>query len=175
MKDKEYFRNRYGAMKHRCYSEEYHKLHPSYIGCEISEEFSTFEKFYVWAKDNFYQFRNELMDLDKDILVKGNKIYSPNTCIFVPQSVNKILTLRQLHNGNYPLGVYYNKRACKFKAQINIRGRRITLGCFGTPQEAHKVYIQAKQEYLRWTAYEYRDEIPEKLFNALLKYQIEDM
>ena len=76
------------GMLRRCYSEKYHEKYPTYKDCEVSEEFHNFQNFARWYNDNYYEIEGETMCLDKDILVKHNKIYSPETCIFVPQSIN---------------------------------------------------------------------------------------
>lgn len=78
------------AMLQRCYSEKEHERHPTYIGCEVYEGWHNFQNFAKWYDNNYYEVDNEKMCLDKDILNKGNKIYSPDTCIFVPETINKL-------------------------------------------------------------------------------------
>lgn len=87
-------------MLQRCYDEKYQKKYPTYIGCEASEEFHNFQNFGDWNSKNYYEIEGEQMCLDKDILVKHNKIYSPETCVFVPQTINKLFTKRQNDRGN---------------------------------------------------------------------------
>ena len=77
-------------MMKRCYSKDYHKRFPTYKGCTVCEEWLNYQNFGKWFDDNFYQIENEIMCLDKDILHKGNKIYSPDTCVFVPQRINTL-------------------------------------------------------------------------------------
>lgn len=86
--------NAWQNMLRRCYDESYQEKHPTYIGCEVVEEWHNFQNFAKWYDENYYEIEGQIMDLDKDILVIGNKIYSPETCLFVPQSINKLFTTR---------------------------------------------------------------------------------
>lgn len=91
-------------MLQRCYDEKYQKKYPTYIGCGASEEFHNFQNFGDWNSKNYYEIEGEQMCLDKDILVKHNKIYSPETCVFVPQTINKLFTKRQNDRGESVIG-----------------------------------------------------------------------
>ena len=124
----------------RCYSNRLKEKSPSYIGVTCCEEWLLFTNFAKWFKNNYI----EGYQLDKDILVKGNKTYSPNTCIFVPQKINSFLTLRGNDRGNFPLGVDLHNG--KFQAAIKISGKRIYLGTFNTKEEAHRTWQKAKLE-----------------------------
>lgn len=81
-------------MLERCYSKKYQEKHPTYKGCVVAEEWHNFQNFAKWYEDNYYEVEGQIIDLDKDILVKGNKTYSPQTCVFAPQSINKLFTSR---------------------------------------------------------------------------------
>ena len=72
-------------MLQRCYDHKLHERYPTYKDCKVSEEWHNFQNFGKWFDDNYYEIEGETMTLDKDILTKHNKIYSPETCIFVPQ------------------------------------------------------------------------------------------
>lgn len=85
--------NYYGIwsdMLRRCYSEKYRDKKPSYVGCTVCEEWHNFQNFAKWYEENYYEFEDEIMQLDKDILVKGNRVYSPKTCLILPNSINSI-------------------------------------------------------------------------------------
>jgi hypothetical protein len=91
---------KWSNMLERCYSEEYHKKQPTYIGCSVDERWHNFQVFAKWFEENYI----EGYELDKDILLKGNKIYSPETCCFVPKEIN--LLFKGHKNGKiYPPGV----------------------------------------------------------------------
>lgn len=130
----------------RCYSEKSFIKHPSYIGCSVHPDWHNFQVFAEW----FYENYKEDFDLDKDILVKGNKIYSPETCCFVPQEINILFTNCKSSRGELPIGVikHYNR----FQARVNINHQTICLGTFKTPEKAFQVYKKAKEKEIKDTA-----------------------
>lgn len=73
-------------MIQRCYDAKFHIKHPTYRGCTVCDEWLNFQNFAKWFSANYV----EGLHLDKDIKVKGNKLYSPNTCLFVSQTDNSI-------------------------------------------------------------------------------------
>ena len=87
-------------MLKRCYDEKYHEKYPTYKDCEICEEWHNFQKYGKWFEENYYSIEGEKMCLDKDVLVKHNKIYSPETCIFVPERINTLFTKCDRSRGN---------------------------------------------------------------------------
>lgn len=84
--------------------------------------------------------------LDKDILIPGNKVYGPNTCLFVSQAINSLLTTQEKIRGPYPLGVTTNRRG--FKATVRKHNKNIHMGTYETPEEAHQVYLEKKSEWI---------------------------
>lgn len=114
------------------------------------------------------------MGLDKDILNKGNKIYSPENCIFVPQSINNLFIKRQNNRGEYPIGVCYHKATNKFRASCNNANKEhVVLGNFDNPIDAFNEYKRFKEITIKKVADLYKDIIPEKLYVAMYKYEIE--
>ena len=111
--------------------------------------------------------------LDKDILVKGNKLYSPDTCLFVPKEINTLLTHRRKDKGLYPVGVSYKPRINRYRAQISKFKKVIHLGCFITPEEAFQAYKTAKEAYIKEVAEIYKDQIDPRVYEALMNYQVE--
>jgi len=155
----------------RCYSKKFQIKKPTYIGCSVCEEWHNFQNFGKWCEDNYYEVKDQIMHLDKDILLKGNKIYSPETCIFVPLHINEIFTKRQNHRGNYPIGVSVFKG--KFRARCNTNtGLQKTIGLFNTPEEAFTAYKKYKENYIKYVAIQYKYIIPIKLYNALMIYEV---
>ena len=159
------------SMMERCYDPKYQAKKPTYKGCTVCEEWWNFQKFAEWYYSNFYEIENEIMALDKDILHKGNKIYSPNTSIFVPNSINVLFVKCDKMRGEYPIGVIKNGN--KYVARLNKGNERIHLGIFNTPEEAFLAYKQAKEQYIKEVAEEYKLLIPQKLYDAMIAYKVE--
>lgn len=139
---------RWYSMLVRCYSNWYTKKHPTYVGATVCDEWLYFSNFRDWVLTQDWYGKN----LDKDIVVSKNKVYSPDTCLFISQDINKLLTSRNNAQGKWPYGVTYNKKLGKFRAQGNTNGNRIALGCFNTSEEAHEAYIKFKSAYVREVA-----------------------
>ena len=163
----------YSFWKHmleRCYSSKWHKKYSSYIGCSVCEEWKMFSCFDAWFNEHY----KEGYDLDKDILVQGNKVYSPTTCCFVPHRINALLVNCSLARGRYKVGVYWKKRVQKFAAQMHQNGKQRTLGYFNSEDDAHNAYREAKYEEIRRVANEYYESkaITSDIRDALLKYRI---
>lgn len=74
------------GMMERCYSSRLHECKNTYRDCEVCEEWHNFQNFAKWFEDNYI----EGYDLDKDIKIEGNKLYSPETCMFVSKYKNNM-------------------------------------------------------------------------------------
>ena len=163
-------------MLKRCYSAKCQKKHSTYIDCRVCDEWLYYPNFKKWYDENYYEINNKTSQLDKDILVKGNKIYSSDTCVFVPNFINKLFVKRQNYRGDFPIGVWYDKTNKIYTAKLSIfkDGKKTLkyLGCFNTPNEAFEVYKQAKEEYIKEVADEYKDKIPAKLYEAMYAYEV---
>lgn len=158
----------------RCYDKKYHKKYPTYENCKVCSEWHNFQNFGDWFNENYYEADDEIMCLDKDILVKGNKIYSPETCIFVPIKINSLFTKRQNYRGKNPIGVHYHIKNKKFLSYCNIGiGSIKHLGTFDTELEAFEVYKNFKENYIRQVADEYKEKIPKKLYKAMYDWKVE--
>ena len=153
------------GMLERCYSPRSHKLRPTYINCSVCNEWLYFPTFKQWFDANYV----EGWDIDKDLLVDGNKEYGPDTCIFVPHEINSLFTDCGRARGDYLLGVSLKKRTGKFVAHVRIDAEKQHLGYFDDPNEAYKAYLIAKKANVVRVANEWRDKIPTKLYEALLK------
>lgn len=164
-------------MLKRCYDPYYINEYPSYINCYVCEEWLCFQNFAKWHEENYYKIENDFICLDKDILIKGNKVYSPDSCIFVPNRINCLFTKCDRARGKYPIGVDYKKSANKFRARcrilVNGKINRKSLGYYDTDEEAFLVYKQFKEGYIKEVADEYKDLIPKKLYEAMYSYKVE--
>lgn len=161
----------YNNMKSRCYNEKIHAQKPWYKDCTMCDEWLADRyAFYDWVNDgNFYVIDGEpTVELDKDILVKGNTIYSPETCIFAPKSINTLFGGSSKKNDDgLPMGVTMTENG-KYKPQI----KRFP-DVFDTPEEAWEIWKLHKQSLVIQKADEYLGKIPMKLYYAMLNYQYE--
>lgn len=153
-------------MLERCYGNRL--SNKAYIGCCVCEEWHDFANFKEWFNNNYI----EGWQLDKDILVKGNKVYSPDTCCFVPQEINTFFTSCRVRRGSYPLGVSFVKSKNKFVATLSIDNKNKTLGHFDNCDEAFEVYKHAKEQQLLVIANRWRDKLPDNVYKALVNYKI---
>ena len=160
------------SMLRRCYSEGFRKKQPTYEGCEVSDNFKSFEYFYEWCNEQM-GFDNGGFELDKDLLTKGNKIYSENTCVFLPQEVNSLLTKRVASRGKHLIGVCWHSKGKAFVAQIRRnKGKPEHLGLFNTEIEAFKAYKKAKESFIKEQANKWKSQIDERAYNALMSYEV---
>ena len=131
-------------MLERCYSEKFHQRKPTYKGCSVCDEWLIFSNFKRWMETQDWQGK----DLDKDLLTEGNKVYSPDTCIFVDRKINIFVIDRGNDRGEYMLGVYWHKRANKFRAKCSnpFTGKEDSLGYFTNELDAHLAWKKRKHE-----------------------------
>ena len=168
---KEY--NLWYSMLRRCYSDSSKKKYPTYEGCKVSSKFKSYEYFYEWCT-NQIGFGNKGWQLDKDLLAKGNKIYSEDACVFIPQEINKILVKREASRGEYLIGVYWHNTKKAFVAMIRKNKRKSEwIGSFKTEIEAFNAYKEAKEAFVKEQANKWRDEIDERAYNALMNYEVD--
>lgn len=151
-------------MLKRCYNEVTLQKEPSYRGCEVCKEWLNFQIFGDWMDSIDY--RKEGWQLDKDLLVKNNKIYCPEKCCFIPARLNKALAVNKITNKTLPLGVALNKG--KYTVTMNINGYPKYFGIYKTPEEAFEVYKEKRLEYLYTIASE--EKCPEFIVNKLQSY-----
>lgn len=164
-------------MLQRCYDPYYLNKYETYINVYVCKEWLNFQNFGKWFEKNYYEIEGEKMCLDKDILVKGNKIYSPETCIFVPERINVLFVKKNKNRGKYPIGVCWYKKDNKFGAGCSIldenNERKIKhLGSYSTSEEAFLAYKVFKENYIKKIADEYKELIPNKLYDALYRYEV---
>ena len=160
-------------MLERCYSDSFKKKNPTYIYCEVSDKFKSYEYFYEWCNKQIGS-DNEGWQLDKDLLVKGNKVYSENSCVFIPQEINSLLIKSTASRGEHLIGVCWSNTHKAFKAQVSkSKGKRERLGCFKTEIEAFNAYKEAKEAFVKEQANNWKSQIDERAYEALMKYTVE--
>jgi hypothetical protein len=167
------FKTWHGMLK-RCYKDKYKEKFPTYNECIVCDEWHNFQNFAAWYDQNYYEIENERMELDKDILVKGNKIYSPDTCVFVPKKINYLFLKCDARRGDLPIGVYQHTETKKYVANCSDGNKKtINLGCYTTPEKAFSVYKIYKEKLIKQFAEHYKVKIPNNLYEAMMKYEID--
>jgi len=141
------------AMVRRCYER---KPRPAYVGCSVCDEWHNFQNFAQWFSEQPNAGRKGFQ-LDKDLLVWGNKVYGPDTCSFVPNEINKLLTDSGSARGEWPQGVNYHNQRKKYRATLNKGSGKIQyLGLYETPEEAFVVYKREKEKFVKEQAEKYK-------------------
>ena len=166
----------YNALK-RCYDPKYQEKEPTYKGCTVENYLLNFQNMGEWIEENYYEVLGEQMCLDKDILCKGNKVYSRDTCIFVPQRINLLFTKSDKARGKDPIGVT-PRPSGNYQARCNNGyGKRIPLGTYPTEEEAFRVYKNYKEKVIKEVIDSYEGIIPEPFYSklkvAMYNYKVE--
>lgn len=130
----------WSSMLWRCYSKTKDVNSPTYKGVQVCEEWLRFSNFKAWMEKQDWEGK----ELDKDLLIEDNKIYSPSTCVFVTHKVNGFITDCRATRGEYPLGVCLYKALGKFGSHCHENKELKYLGLFDTPEEAHWAYKKFK-------------------------------
>ena len=161
------------SMLVRCYSDNSKKRRPTYEGCEVSDNFKSYEYFYEWCNKQV-GFGVEGFELDKDLLIKGNKLYSEDSCVFIPVEINSLLVKRENMRGKYLIGVHWCNTKKVFVAQVSKnKGMQEHLGVFNTELEAFRAYKQAKETFIKEQANKFKSQIDDRAYEALMKYTVE--
>ncbi len=139
------FYSTWQSMLERGYSVKFKERHPTYHDVSVCAEWHLFSTFKAWMKSQPY----EGLQLDKDILVVGNKIYSPNTCVFVSHMVNSFVVEGTASRGTYKIGVNWHSGKKHFVAQCTnpFTSKQKTLGIYKTEEAAHQAWLARKLEH----------------------------
>lgn len=160
---------KWNAMLERCYSEKLHLKHPTYIGCSVCDDWLVYSNFKRWFDENYI----EGYHLDKDILCKGNKIYSPDTCCFVPHEINTLIIKSDAKRGDFPIGVTMHN-GVSYLAQTTFGRKHITIGIYHSVGDAFNAYKAFKENYIKEvaTAYFKEGKIKQNVYEALMNYEV---
>lgn len=161
----------WSRMIRRCYSEEFLLKNPTYRGCTVCEEWHNFQNFAEWYYNQ--EFSGTGYELDKDILSKSGKIYSPRNCSFVPKEINGLFNKSEASRTNMPQGVYLNKRTGSYVAQLSVgTGKRKYFGSHKTPEDAFEAYKIAKELHVKEVVMKWRGKIDDKVFSVLMDWTL---
>lgn len=170
--------NYWRAMIERVYRKN-HFAERWYEDINVCEDWHNYQNFAQWCIGNFYEILGHKMNLDKDILFKGNKLYSPETCVFVPSFINMLFVMCENVRGDLPIGVYWHERDQEYRAQCSYidseTGKRKNkwLGGHDNSISAFNAYKTFKENHIRHLANYYKDSIPEKLYDTMINYEVE--
>lgn len=157
----------------RCYNETNIDKRPSYKDCCVSDYFLNYLNFKEWYVKQ-QNWNTEGFVLDKDLLShKENKIYSPETCCFIPYEINSLLTTTKASRGELPIGVRVRKGENGYCADIGMNSKNYSLGNFSTPELAFKAYKVAREEYLKSKAEKYKELLDVRAYKTLLNFKVE--
>ena len=158
---------RWKDMLYRCYSGRYE----DYKGCTVCEEWHNFSNFEVWYNSHLQG--NIPVDLDKDILYKGNTMYSAETCCLVPHNINTLFLACNRKRGEYPIGVHYDRCKKKFRTNVNMDGKQQKSKGFNTAEEAFQEYKKTKEKLIKEMAEKYKDVVMNSVYEAMMNWKIE--
>lgn len=164
-------------MLNRCYLPKYKEQHPTYEDCVVCDYWHNFQNFAEWCS---YQTGCGIpnTNLDKDLLLKGNKVYGPDTCCFLPQEINKAITKQTLFKAGLPIGVTTrDDLGGKYMARLSLASsgrpkKEKYLGLFATPELAFGAYKQAKEEQIKFLANKFRDRLTGNAYTALMEFEV---
>ena len=163
-------------MLERSYSEKCHQKQPAYKDTIVCDEWLNFQNFAKWCySQDFFNAKDDkgkVYQLDKDILVKGNKTYSPETCCFVPKDINVLLLKSRKTRGDCLIGVTFNKNSGKFVTRMGVTGISCYIKQSVTEDEAFETYKKVKEAHIKLVAEKWKSVIDDKVYQSLLNYKI---
>lgn len=131
----------------RCYGVPWLQRNPTYVGCSVSPAWHKFTDFRAWMQMQTW----EGMQLDKDIKVPGNKVYGPDTCLWVSAQINSLFNTGNTSKSGLPAGVSKH-RSGRFEVGVSYGGgKRTYVGSYNTVREAADAYVVAKADAIKLT------------------------
>jgi hypothetical protein len=168
-------------MLRRCYDEKYLIDKPTYADCNVCDEWTNYENFYNWIihQENYDKWKSDTtFHVDKDILFKHNKVYSPQTCCLVPNNVNTLFVKSDGIRGLYPIGVSeHYKGSGTYMARCNnpLTHKNVLIGIYSSPSDAFIAYKKYKESLIKTVAKEEygKQNIIQSCYNAMINYEVE--
>lgn len=158
-------------MLKRCYDEKELQINPSYEDKSVCSDWLVYENFYDWCIS--VEHRGIGWQLDKDLLVKGNKVYGPEVCVFLPPRLNGIILKCDKSRGDLPVGVHFDKSRLKYKVTCQNEFDKQYQKRFHSLDEAFLCYKTEKERVIKVWAEKYKDEIDPRAYQALINYTVE--
>lgn len=161
------------GMLTRCYTDDYKLKFPTYQGCYVDRQWHNFQEFAEWCKwQKGFDYAGSV--LDKDMLVAGNKVYSPETCLFLPNNLNSLIVTQKRTDKSVPAGISFQNGCQKYIVSCAVDGKNKNLGRYKCPEEAFNVYKNFKNDLVKKKAEEYKDVLDERAYTAMLNFKIEE-
>lgn len=167
---------RWFDMVRRCYDPKWQQTHPAYVGTQVCEEWLNYQNFAKW-----YEQQNLADDidweLDKDLLHKGQKVYSPANCCFLPTELNLIISTKKAIRGDYPIGVSVDptnpkKYLARLTDNSRVNGTYKFYKLCDTPEEAFAYYKVEKEKWIKEQAEKFKRVLDPRAYEALMHYEI---
>ncbi len=162
---------RWYSIFRRLYLESDKPSNTSYKDVGICDEWLNFQNFAEWMYNQYLP--DHSWHLDKDLIVKGNKTYGPDVCVFLPPEVNVFFTKRKSQRGDTPIGVHYRKKTGMYLSNFTRNSTCVHIGCYRTPEAAFLAYKQAKEQYAKELATKWQSQIDPRAYEALMSYTVE--
>ena len=163
------------GMLRRCFCPKHKLRFPTYVGVTVCNEWLYFGNFLEWVnREVGYGGRKKGFALDKDLLIKGNKVYCPEACSFVPDAINLLLGNNAASRGSLPIGVSLCKQDGNYQARLKCWGKMCFLGRHGTPEAAFAAYKIAKEAHVKIVATQHRDSVKPAVYEALMNWEVEE-
>lgn len=157
------------CMLARCYSQKVCDRQPRYLDCTAHEDFHDFQKFCEWASCQAGYGKG--WQLDKDFLSE-TKMYSPETCLFLPREINNFLIGRSANRPGMLKGVCARGKGYVAQCQLG-NGRKFQSKVLSSVHEAWLQYKQVKEGYAKEIAAKWQSQIDPRAYEALMNYQVE--
>jgi hypothetical protein len=161
----------WNTMLRRCYDSVLHKKRPTYKDVTVCEEWHNFQNFAKWFDESYNPETMKGWHLDKDILVQGNRIYSPETCCFVPQEINSAFSIKKVPSSCNTPGI--SMEGAKYKVRCRIEGKEVCFGNFEKEEDAFYTYREAKLREIKRLADFWKGQIEDKVYKAMYNWIIE--
>lgn len=161
----------WNGIRQRCYNENNRDKLMSYKGIKMSDNFKLYSYFKEWCNKQI-GFNEDGWQLDKDILVRSNKVYSAETCAFVPNEINCLIHTGKSYRGLLPQGVVLSSNKKRYRDRVSMGGKYYDQGTFDTPEEAFMKYKEVKESHIKEVADKYKDVIDPRVYDALYAWTI---
>lgn len=149
----------------RCYSDKFKEKRTSYADCSVASDWLVFSSFKLWMEKQDWAGK----ELDKDLLIQGNKKYSQETCLFIDRSINVLFISSSATRGKYMLGVSFHKREGKFRSTCSDgNGGSVYLGDFTSEELAHNAYKKYKYNLIKELASKQDEPVKSAMLNYII-------